>query len=260
MKLTGSDLQAMHRALATAPLRRDCPTAETLARAAAGALPAGEREAIADHISGCSACADEYRDATPLREWAASVGSSGRSGWRLPVPLAAAAAVTLMALSGAAWSWVELRTTRKALSEAAARAAGYEREAVDLRAGIARLSEPHVNAPVLDLIQADATRGAEAAGESGPQRLTIPAAAAIFTLILTAPNESAAGDHAVEILDASGAPVWRGGGLKRGPDNTFTIAIPRALLPTGVYTINLKRVSDGEERLADTHLVRIEYR
>ncbi|MGH9309606.1 MAG: hypothetical protein ACRD1U_09550 [Vicinamibacterales bacterium] len=250
----------MHRALPAASSRRDCPTAETLARAAAGVLPADEREAIADHIGGCTACADEYRHTTPLREWAASVGPTGRTGWRLPVPIAAAAAVTSMALSGAAWSWVELRTARKALDEAAARAAGYEREAVDLRAGIARLSGPQVNAPVLDLIQADATRGTEARGEPGAQRLTIPVAAAMFTLILTAPNETAGADHAIEILDASGAPVWRGGGLKKGPDNTFTIAIPRTLLTAGLYTINLKSVSDGQERLADSHLVRIEYR
>lgn len=72
MKLTKDGLSKVHQE-STSRIARggsDCPSSELLASAAVGQLAETERERVAEHIAGCSDCAEEYRLIAPLEDWA----------------------------------------------------------------------------------------------------------------------------------------------------------------------------------------------
>jgi hypothetical protein len=254
MKLTHSDLRTLYRSGTGMPARRDCPSGETLARAAAGQLSHDERDLMADHIAVCAECADEYRLTTPVKAWAREAGlEQARS--RYVLPYAAAAAIGFVALSLGGWSWLELRSTRRTLDEATARATQYEREATTLRAANDQLAAPVLNAPILDLAPRDATRGHDATATNREQRLMVPAHASAFTLILTTTNNATRYD--VEISDAAGTAIWAGRGLERGRDGSLTLLLPRKLVPSGSYRVRLKAPDSAQ--IAEEYRVRVEY-
>lgn len=102
--------------------RSACPTAEELTALAAGELPDGQRQALADHLVACSDCALEVRLAREAGEYflGAEAPASEPAGapavavdlpsWRRPRRLTAAFAVaaSLVLAIGLAW---QLRTT-----------------------------------------------------------------------------------------------------------------------------------------------------
>lgn len=104
MRVTDDDLRSL---LPDRPLSRQaCPTAEALGAAAAGALPAAEREAVIEHVARCRDCAEELRALAPLGPWSgavaaqlqpAPVAAPVRQWWR-PWPVWAAAAAAVLAL------------------------------------------------------------------------------------------------------------------------------------------------------------------
>ena len=106
MKLTDGELKSIY-AEATRPAgAAGCPDAGALVAASLGELAAAEREAVAAHLAGCSACAEEYRllaELRPVVERATgAVPSPGRAAadsfWtRLSLAWRAAAAVVLVA-------------------------------------------------------------------------------------------------------------------------------------------------------------------
>ena len=82
----------------------DCPTAESLARLAAGRAWPWQRRRLTDHLGRCSACADDYRVLAAARdgligvlEAHAGASSHGAAAWLRP-GLAAAALAGVVAL------------------------------------------------------------------------------------------------------------------------------------------------------------------
>lgn len=120
MKLTEGELKAIY-AEATARTDVDgCPDAEALVAASLGELAPAEREAVAGHLSSCSACADELRllaELRPVVEGATGAAPSpdravAGSFWaRLPSAWRASAAAALV-VAVAAVALVAVQTSR----------------------------------------------------------------------------------------------------------------------------------------------------
>ncbi|MFI5118787.1 MAG: hypothetical protein ACHQM4_00150 [Thermoanaerobaculia bacterium] len=89
MKLDDAALRAAYRDVTRRARQIDCPSSETLARAAAGELPSGERNELVSHLAVCSDCSEELQLARPLDEMGAA-DAGGRRTWRFVLPLAAA--------------------------------------------------------------------------------------------------------------------------------------------------------------------------
>jgi hypothetical protein len=260
MTMSEADLQTLYRQATAASSRRDCPSAETLARAAAGELMQVEREQIADHLGGCADCADEFRLASAVKPWADSASRPARvtrSRWvaaALP-----AAAVVLISVSVSVWTYRELQRERENAEQASAAAAKATADASALRRTVDTLSQPQVDMVVADLYPADPARGASSTA-SGEQTLSIPADARIFTVILNTTDATEAPDYALQVTNSAGSTVWSSRGLHKNRYGTFTVALPQSLLPAGRYRFVLSAVRPDGSRPIQEYQVTIQYR
>lgn len=136
---------------------------------------------------------------------------------------------------------------RRLREEAAARAAGERaarEEAEGLRQELARREAPagggavpQLNPVIADLFPpgGDVVRGG---GETGTT-IELPAGAGGATLILNTGGPSAFREHAVELSDAAGKPVWSARGLVAQPEGAFHLHLPRQALAKGAYTLEV---------------------
>jgi len=267
------------RALVTAASQPStCPSADTLARAAAGELSASERREVADHLSTCATCSEEYRVAASLAEWAQRTSSeidpAGNPLRAVPVarwPLLATAAAALLAVGATAtlviWA-LSLRAENARLSAAlddsargaAARSAETDAREhaqttaiADLQARLADAQLPTLNIPIIDLLPRDVSRGA-----SSPTSARVPAGAQEVAFVITPPSDPIERDHELEVVDASGAVVWRGSGLRPNAERTFTVTVPRTLLPAGTCRLRLLAPGNTGSRTVAEYVVRVE--
>src|SRR5262245_13279906 len=128
--------------------------------------------------------------------------------------------------------------------EAAARLAGQQQtEIAELRRSVDDLSQPQVNVPITDLEQ-QANRGGD-----GATTVTAPVGANIFTLILHVADGPSFPDYALEVIDGRGRPLMRAQSLRKSQLNTFTVALPRRLLPAGRYRLKLYGLRSGHGEL-----------
>jgi hypothetical protein len=252
MKLTDSDLRDLHQSAAVAESRRDCPSADHLARAAMGELPDAERDALADHLTACAACAGEYRTIAPVRALMSEKTGIAVARRRLvPATYAAAAAViAAVGLASTVWTTIRLRETERQLAAA---------PILEQRLpAVAQPPAPQVNVPILDLSPRDGVRGGPDAPER-EQRLVVPADAPSLALILTTTARAADPRYSLEILDGAGVRVWITEGLQPARDGSFTLTMPPSRLPAGSYRFLLKRAPSAGGTLVEEYLVRIEY-
>lgn len=71
MKLSDDDLKSLWQQDTLAMERRtDCLSSDLLVRAGENKLSAEERTRVASHLAACAACAEEYRIALSVKEWA----------------------------------------------------------------------------------------------------------------------------------------------------------------------------------------------
>ena len=253
--------------------RDECPASDVLADAAAGRLDASGRLSVAAHIAVCADCAEEYRLAEALRPWvdvAAStlqplapraVPTPRRIRWRA---YALAASVVLAIGGAAAWFYqraprpattnqaTELQSLRQQLTDASRRAAEYEGQIAELRQRV-DLLQPQLNVAVIDLEPDDVARGAPSTGKA----VDVPAGATLLTLILTSSTSRTFSNYAVEVIDRSGTPIWSDVGLKKGRYDTFTIGLPRRLLPDGRYGIRTFGVDGPRREPLDEYVVEL---
>jgi hypothetical protein len=260
MTLDDPELQKLFQDGTRRRSRRDCPSAETLARAAAGELGRAESRQVSDHLTACADCAEEYRLATSLRPWANGVSPvrSGAATWRAVLTYAAAA-VVLVSIAAAVWLAGELRRVRGEAAAERGQPTGVQQEAAELRQQVARLSEPQVNVVIADLLPRDSTRG-------GPddaldaQSVVIPADARLVTLILNVVDAPPASQYALEIAGADGRAVWNGRGLQMSRFNTFTVAVPTMLMPAGRYRVTLSAPGSDGPQVVERYALELEYR
>jgi anti-sigma factor RsiW len=128
-------------------------------------------------------------------------------------------------------------------------------QVAELRRSLDELSRPHVNVPIIEL-EPQGTRRGEAAART----LTIPSRPSIFALVLNITSEQVYSDYAVEITDRDQKLVWSARGLQKSPQNTFTLALPRRLLPAGQYRIKLYGVDKNRREIVEDYSVRVEYK
>lgn len=257
-----------------------CPSADALARAAAGEATARERRAIADHLATCASCSEEYRVAASLGEWAHNAsrdrdvlpGAARRapSTERMRYLAYAAAVLLAVGLTTVLVAWgVSLREenwrlagalqdSQRAASEAAGAAAraGTQTTAItELQARLDEALAPGLNVPIVDLLPNDALRGSPSA--AAPR---VPAGAPQVTFVMTTDSEPAPRDHELEIVGPSGNVLWRGTGLRPNAERTFTATVPRSLLPAGTLRLRLhvSAPPNGATRMIAEYLVRVE--
>jgi hypothetical protein len=142
-----------------------------------------------------------------------------------------------------------LNQARRQLEEATRRAAQYETE-------IAELSQPQLNAPIIDLDPRDSLRS----GTRGNLRtIELPSSANVFTLVLNVVGQPSFDNYALEILDLRGHSIWQGQGLRKSPYNTFTLTLPRRLLPAGQYRLKLYGLRGDRKELVQEYAMRVQY-
>ncbi|HET9227480.1 MAG TPA: hypothetical protein VFR31_12490, partial [Thermoanaerobaculia bacterium] len=120
-----------------------------------------------------------------------------------------------------------------------------------LRNQVKELSNPQLNAPILDLYPGS-TRG------EGPAVQTVPADARLFTLVL---NRAGRGptfeDYELEILDGQ-AVVLQEGGLKPNPYGSFSVTLSKDLLGPGDFRVRLVGIDSGQRQTIEEYALRIE--
>jgi hypothetical protein len=106
-----------------------------------------------------------------------------------------------------------------------------------LRGELARLRQPQLNLPIVNLEPVGMRRG-------GAETVTVGGNAERFVLILNPPQLPPHLPHRVEILDTDGRLVWEGRGLEPTPLGNFHLELSRRLLPASQYRLRLLRDDD----------------
>jgi len=238
MKLTEHDLRRLYQESTSSA---DCPAEDLLLRAARGELNRREREEVAAHIAGCSACARFYQVAYAMRPLADEADASGRA--RRPwLPLAAAAALLLM-IPILIWSALRIQhdaATIASLRErvrAASRTPPppVKREEKPATTTIAELTPPQIDTPIVDL-DPDPTRSTN---DRGATPITLTPTSNVFTLILHL-DDPIRGNVHVSIEDSLKNEVWKGSWNAPAGTTSITLTLHRERFPAGTYRVKVK--------------------
>ena len=159
------------------------------------------------------------------------------------------AALLALAVGAAVWQTLNLGQNREQLASTAERLARAEQALGELEL------EPQLLVPSLDLFPPGYRRigAAEAI-------LEIPQRARIFVLQLHIADAGTHADHQLRILRVGGEEVWVGNGLAVTPGGTFRVALPRALMPSGHYRLELYGVGKSSSRQLGHYDLAIEVR
>jgi hypothetical protein len=153
-----------------------------------------------------------------------------------PAPAPAPAPKKPLAAMPAAPRWLQLAATLLLVSTLA-----LSLWVIQLRGTVRDLSQPQLDAPVLDLYPASAGGLAGATrSDSGPQGpAEIPAGARLFTLVLNASHPPADGSYTVVVTRDGDGEIGRWGGLHPNAFGSFTVTLTRSHLGAGDFRIAL---------------------
>jgi hypothetical protein len=149
-----------------------------------------------------------------------------------------------------------LAKVRQQAEEAARRSERQEMQIAELRRNIDELSLPQINVPIYD-IESKPDRGP---GQSAPATVDVLAGTNLFTLILHSTDKRSFSNYAMEAIDGNGQVLWRGQGLRKSENYTFTVILARRLFTSGQYRIKLYGLRGGKREMVEDYLVRIQYR
>jgi hypothetical protein len=212
------------------------------------------------HLAECPRCAADVDAITRVNaELDAASPPRARSrpaGAWLPWVGMAAALVASVGL-GLRVNGLARENGRLSVAAAAARQAeqerdGARRENTALRDELDRAARPQVNAPVVNLEPAGATRGGTAGAPA-----EVPARAAFATLVLHVVEDRPQRAFTAEIVDGQGRSVWKGDGLMKDAFGTLTLGVPLRLLPAGVYHVRLLSAAGGKETPVATYVFHV---
>ncbi|MBI1761105.1 MAG: hypothetical protein HYR56_06675 [Acidobacteria bacterium] len=212
--------------------RRECLSSETLLRAGAHELRAPEAERIAAHLAACADCAEEYRIALAVHDWAAETATrhtapavhlkAPPSWWgrllALFNPLTATLTAVLLLVSlvlGAAW--LSFRRQNQTLTAQVQQQREELTEAAALKAQLAELQRQQAERPATTeqaggqaTLQAELARLKQELAQGAQPQLDVPQ------------------------FDLDPAPATRGAG--GGNATSATLTVPAAAT---VFTLNL---------------------
>jgi hypothetical protein len=241
--------------------RRDLdphPSPDELLAYDAGKLPAAEETRIQSHLALCSHCLELLLDFGSLSaresrgEHSITAGEQAAAWQSLQTRLAALAEETAPRRRPR----LRLASPRPAYALAAALligVVGLSFRVWHLERGLADLSQPQVNAPVVDLLPASPLRG-----EPGERAVVeLAPASRFFALILSPKGAPDDAGYRVEIRDAGGRSVWSEDGLEKNPHGSFTLILPRGFLRPGEYRLRLYGLEAGREQLIEEFPLRI---
>lgn len=248
-------LRAAAHAEALESLRRggDHPSPEELLAYQEGSQPAAERDRLQEHLAGCRECAGALLDLAAFPQLPAG-RSEERLGaedlereWQRFAVAIGEAAPRPLAVARRWGPWATTPAARLAYALAAGLlvvAVGLAARVARLESRLAELSQPQLNVYLGDLVP---TAAARQRGEGPQQALHVPPEADRLLLLLNLADSRVYPEYEVEISDARGHPVWSRAGLRRSPEGTFTLELPRGFLPAGSYRLRLAG-REGNER------------
>jgi len=237
--------------------RTGCPASETLARAASPDADRQLREAVADHLITCATCAEEFRVAQAVANWADAAQPrpqlrTSAGPWILAVVGIAAVTVLGIAL-GLLFVRQQDQRIRAIATSAATRPQQLEQQLAEsqrtieeLRQRLAQSESPQINAPIVELTPSNTTRG----GSAAAPHPRIPADARQIVLVLNSSNPSPGAAQDVEIVDAAEKIVWRGSGLTQSAHGTLTLIVPATLIGP---QMRIKVYEPAHHRLLDQY-------
>ena len=97
-------------------------------------------------------------------------------------------------------------------------------------------------------------------GTATVKPIEVPASAKVFTCVLNVTGQLAFANYELEIFDSSGKSLWRGDGLTKSAQNTFTLVLPRALLPAGSYQFKLSGLQGKQKKLIEEYAIQLQYK
>jgi len=232
------------------------PSSDELAAYHDGELPPAEAARVQDHLLLCENCTELLLDLEALR------GDPGFGGQR-PAPAAEIEAVLRGLRAQAARSAPaplpptaapprprerprqgrEARWLRALAASLLVAVGGLSLWVANLRGTVGDFSRPQLNAPILDL-----SPGGARSEDAHPTVLRLPRRLQIFTLVLNPASPQSFPGYNVEIEREGGGVVWSGGGLEKNAFGSFSLALPRVLVPDGAYTIRLFGHPEGRMR------------
>lgn len=231
------------------------PSPDELVAYGAGELPAEEEARIQNHLALCSHCLElvldlgRFSEPEPDGEPGVTAGEKAAAWQALQSRLAADVAP----LRPPGLRRPFGRPVYALAAGLFVAVVGLSLRVVHLERSMAGLSDPQVNAPVVDLLPASPLRGdpeARAVVELAPE-------SRFFALILSPKGSPDHAGYRVEILDAGGRVVWSGEGLEKNPHGSFTLILSRRLLRSGDYRLRLYGLEGGTARLLEEFRVRI---
>jgi hypothetical protein len=241
------------------------PTPDELVAYHAGGLAAADEARVGDHLVLCPHCLEMLLDLGRLPD--PDFGSEQRTtsvekgaAWQALQSRLAAEAVPRETprprVTSRRSRWAPfLASPRTAYALAASllvAVVGLSVRVGQLERGIAELSSPQLNAPVVDLFPASALRGGDGGGvvELGPSSRS-------FALILSPKGSSDFAGYRTQIIGPAGNVVWSGGGLERNRDGSFTLILSRRFLGPGEYRLRLFGVHGETRQLIEEFRMRI---
>jgi putative zinc finger protein len=219
------------------------PSPDELVAYGAGELSADEEARIQNHLALCPHCLEllldfeRWSDPEPESEQSIPAGEKAAAWQALQARLATDEAPRRR-------PGLRFASPRPAYALAAGllvAVVGLSLRVVHLERGMADLSDPQVNAPVVDLLPASPLRGEPGKGAE----VKLEPASRFFALILNPKGSPDYAGYRVEILDAGGRVVWSEDGLEKNPHGSFTLILSQRFLGPGAYRLRLYGLEDG---------------
>ena len=149
----------------------------------------------------------------------------------------------------------QLADARRQAEDLQRRTEDQEREIAALRRDREAVGAPEPNVAIVELESADTFR-------SSPERartIELASSVKLVTFVINAGPTVPSSTYDIDMADRDGRVIWTSSGLRQSAGDTFTVAVPRALLPPGEGHLRLYRYRGSQRELVENYPVRFAY-